>query len=488
MAEEVLINVTPREIRVALLDDGITQEIHVERHAQQGLLGNIYKGRVSRLMPGIQAAFIDIGLERMGFLHLQDLHNTPARYAKPDKTTLNIDDYLHQGQDLLVQVYKDPLGSKGARLSTGISLPSRFMVFTPNNFQVAVSQKITDETERQRLISMVQPSEEGGYIFRTAAQGMTENDVTAEVAYLKQHWATISAAAKAAKTSDVVYEELPLVLRLLRDWLGYRAMRVRVDNEKSYAEMRRYASLYLPELVEHIEYYADARPIFDIHSVEEDLQRALQRKVYLKSGGYVVFDQTEAMTTVDVNTGSYLGKDNLEDTIFKTNLEAAQVIARQVRLRNLGGIIIIDFIDMLDAAHRDQLLQSFKETLAKDPVKTEMSELSSLGLLQMTRKRTRESLERTLCVTCPLCLQRGSIKSLETVSYDILREIRRVANYFSWSGYTVLAAKEVVEYMQTNEKDMLAALQIVLKQAIQLIVEPTFTQEQYDIIPMSEKE
>jgi ribonuclease G len=357
------------------------------------------------------------------------------------------------------------------------------MVFTPQHFQVAISQKITDEAERQRLMSLVTPGEQGGYIFRTAAIGVTAEEVAADVNFLNQHWAAIAKAAQAAKSGELVYEDLPLALRLLRDWLGYRAMRVRVDDEKSFHEMQRYARLYLPELVNYIEYYADARPIFDVCGVEEELQRALQRKVYLKSGGHIVFDQTEAMTTVDVNTGSYLGKNNLEDTIFNTNQEAAQAIAHQVRLRNLGGIIIVDFIDMTDAAHRDQLLASFTAALAKDPVKSEVSDLSSLGLLQMTRKRTRESLEHTLCVTCPLCFQRGSIKSLETVSYEIFREVKRAANYFSWPGYTILAAQHVIEYLQTHENDMLSALQIALKKSVTLKVEPAFSQEQYEVIP-----
>ncbi len=485
MSEEILINVTPREVRVALLDNGVLQEIHIERSLHQGLLGNIYKGRIHRLMPGIQAAFVDIGLERSAFLHISDLQGYEDWSAKANNAHLDIRDRLKVGQDLLVQVYKDPLGSKGARLTTLHTIPSRYLVLTPGIFQVAVSQKIVDEAERERLANLITPGEQGGYIFRTAAEGVAEAELKTDKEFLNTLWSEVVTRAKSVKPGEIVYEEIPIVLRVLRDLAGYDVEKIRVDQQAAMLEMKKFASRYVPALAERIEYYAGDRPIFDIYSVEDELQKALQRKVYLKSGGHLVFDQTEAMTTIDVNTGSYLGHANLEQTIFKTNLEAIEIIARQVRLRNLGGIIIIDFIDMADPMHKTHLLQSLTTALAKDCVRTEVSELTSLGLVQMTRKRTRESLEHILCVPCPLCQHRGSIKSMSTVCYEIFRELKRVAENYPWSGFLILASEGVVEYMLDEESTQLADIESLLGKPIKLQVESTYTQEHYDILPMN---
>lgn len=476
MSEEILINVTPREVRVALLENGALQELHIERSLQQGLFGNIYKGRINRLLPGIQAAFIDIGLERAGFLHISDVTTTtPA----PD-----IRELLHVGQDILVQVYKDPLGSKGARLTTQFTIPSRFLVLTPNYFQVSVSQKILDEAERQRLISLVTPSDQGGYIFRTVAEGVQQAEVDKDKDFLNALWCEVKARAGQTKSGGIVYEEIPIALRVLRDMTGYDIARIRVDHAATAEQMREYAKHYVPALGERIEFYDSDRPIFDVFSVEDELQKALQRKVFLKSGGHLVFDQTEAMTTIDVNTGSYLGHSNLEQTIFKINLEAIEIIARQVRLRNLGGIIIIDFIDMEDPLHKEHLLQALHAALAKDSVRSEVSELSSLGLVQMTRKRTRESLEHILCVPCPVCQCRGSIKSLATVCYEVFRELKRSAQFYPWTGFLVVAAKSVVECLMDEESTMLAELEAQLGKPIRLREEPSYSQERFDILPL----
>lgn len=480
MAEEILINVTPREVRVALLENGTLQEVQIERSLHQGLLGNIYKGKVNRLLPGIQAAFVDIGLDRAAFLHVKDVH--------PDPLNVDIRDLLHAGQELLVQVYKDPLGSKGARLTTQFTIPSRYLVLTPNVVQVVVSQKITDEVERQRLINMLSPSVAGGYIFRTAAVGASVPQINADKVFLSNLWINVLARAKNAKHGEVVYEEIPIVLRVLRDLAGYEVERIRVDQQDAAMQMQEFAERYVPGLVNRIEYYTGERPIFDIYSVEDELQKALQRKVYLKSGGYLIFDQTEAMTTVDVNTGSYVGHGKIEDTIFKTNLEAVDVLARQVRLRNLGGIIIIDFIDMTDVLHKTHLLEALNKALAKDNARTEISELSSLGLVQMTRKRTKESLEHILCVTCPLCQRRGSIKSLETICYEIVRELKRISQHYPWAGFLVVATEAVVNCLLEEESTMLAELEAQLARPIKLQVDSSYMQEQYDILPMSEKE
>lgn len=480
MSEEILINVTSKEVRVALLENGSLQEVHIERSLHQGLLGNIYKGRVNRLLPGIQAAFVDIGLDRAAFLHVKDIYS--------ELTTIDVRDLLHVGQEILVQVYKDPLGSKGARLTTQFTIPSRYLVLTPKVQQLAVSQKITDQSERERLLNMLSVTTEGGYIFRTAAVGVSESEIESDKEFLKNLWSSVLLRAKTAKHGDLVYEEIPIVLRVLRDLAGYEIEKIRVDQFDAVKQMREFAGRYVPNLVERIEHYTGERPIFDIYSVEDELQKALLRKVYLKSGGYLIFDQTEAMTTIDVNTGSYTGHGNLEETIFKTNLEAVDSIARQVRLRNLGGIIIIDFIDMTDSLHKTHLLETLNKALAKDSVRTEVSELSSLGLVQMTRKRTRESLEHTLCVACPLCQRRGSIKSLETICYEIMRELKRVAQNYPWAGFLVVATESVVNCLLEEESMMLADLEAHLARPIKLQVDSSYMQEQYDILPMSEKE
>ncbi len=482
LAEEILVNINAREVRVAMLENGMLQEIHIERTFKQGSIGNIYKGKINRILPGIQAAFVDIGLERSAFLHVADLSSYNTENPQ------DIRQLLRQGQELLVQVYKDPLGSKGARLTTQFTIPSRYLVFTPGVSQISVSQKITDEVERERLISLVTANQAGGYIFRTVAEGVLQTEVDVDVEYLRQLWIEIDERGKNAKLGDVIYVEIPMVLRVLRDMAGYNIQRIRVDNEKVTEEMRDFAGKYVPNLVSRIEFYASNQPIFSIYSVEDELQKALYRKVYLKSGGHLIFDQTEAMTTIDVNTGAYLGTGNHEQTLFKTNLEAVEVIARQVRLRNLGGIIIIDFIDMMDALHKEHILQSLTAALAKDTAKTLISELSSLGLVQMTRKRARESLEHILCMTCPLCQRRGSIKSIETMGFEIVRELKRVAENYPWTGFLVLASKDVVKYLLEEESIMLAELEIQLGKSVRISEESAFTREHYNILPLSDRD
>jgi ribonuclease G len=480
MTEEILVNMTPREVRVALLDNGVLQEIHIERSLHHGLIGNIYKGRINRILPGIQAAFVDVGLERSAFLHISDVLGA--------QENSDIRDFLKQGQELLVQVYKDPLGTKGARLTTQFTIPSRYLVFTPGITQISVSQKILDEAERQRLQEMITADPAGGYIFRTAAESAPQAEIDKDKEFLQTLWLELQARSTTAKSGEIVYEEIPIVLRVLRDLVGYDIEKIRVDHQQTTQEMQYFAERYVPALVDRIEYYGVDRPIFDLYSVEDELQKALQRKVYLKSGGHLIFDQTEAMTTIDVNTGSYLGAANLEQTIFKTNLEAIDVIARQLRLRNLGGIIIIDFIDMTDDLHKSHILETLKSALAHDTARVQVSEISSLGLVQLTRKRARESLEHILCVTCPLCHQRGSIKSIETVSYEIFRELKRVAQIYPWAGFLVIASEVVVKSLLDEESTMLADLEVQLGKPIQLKIEPTFIQEHYNILPLSVRE
>jgi len=480
MTEELLINITPYEVRAAFVAESVLQEIYIERRQHQGLVGNIYKGKVHRVLPGIQAAFVDIGLERAAFLHVSDLKS-----KTPD---INIRDHLQQGQEILVQVYKDSLGSKGVRVTTQLTIPGRYLVFVPELKQLAFSQRITDEAERARLSSMLTVNALGSYVFRTASTAATQQELTAESEHLPTLWTDVLTRSKTAKVGELIYAEMPIELRLLRDRVTDAITRIRVDQAAIVADMQEFCKRHMPNLTDRIEYHPSTQPIFDIYSVESQLQKALHRKVYLRSGGYLIFDQTEAMTTIDVNTGSFLGHGNQEDTIFKTNVDAISVIARQVRLRNLGGIIIIDFIDMLDRQHKEQIVQLLIEALSKDTVRTEVSELSSLGLVQLTRKRTRESLERVLCVPCPVCQQRGTVKSLETMGYEILRELRHTARNFSWPGFSIMASSVVVDYINTYQADKLKELALEIERPIKLQVESTYTQEHYDIISMSEKE
>lgn len=485
MSQEILVNVTSKEVRVALLENAILQEVYIERRRHQGLIGNIYKGRVNRLLPGIQAAFVDIGLDRSAFLHISDMGVVPEN--TDDFSTVDIRDYLTVGKEILVQVYKDPIGSKGARLTTQFTIPSRFIVLTPGMQEMSVSQKITSEAERERLLSLIQPSPEGGYIFRTVAEGASAMDVARDQAFLTTLWQEVQAKARVTKSAQLVYEEIPIVSRVIRDLSAYDVDKILVDDASSLRAMQDFAARYVPELVNKIELYHHPRPLFFAYSVEEELQKALERKVPLKSGGHVVFDQTEAMTTIDVNTGSYVGRNNIAQTIFTTNSEAVAVIARQVRLRNLGGIIIIDFIDMIDAKQKAQLLEALSKALAKDSAKTQISELSSLGLVQMTRKRNRESLEHILCVECPLCHKRGSIKSLSTVCYELFRELKRINADFNWAGYQIIVSPLLIQELKGRESQALAIIETELGKTICLKEEANYSQDRYDILPLSEK-
>ena len=481
MSQEILVNITPREVRVALLENGILQEIHIERSLHQGLLGNIYKGRVGRLLPGIQAAFVDIGLDRSAFLHISDMG------VLQDSQT-DIRPLLLPNQEVLVQVYKDPLGSKGARMTTQFTIPSRYLVLTPGVFQVAVSLKITDESERERLTQMLTPGVAGGYIFRTAAEGVSQAEIDADKVFLDALWCEVVEQSRSVKAPGIIYEEIPIVLRVLRDLVGYDVDRIRVDQQKATEEMRHFARSYVPALENKVEFYENRKPIFDNYAVEEELRKALERKVPLKSGGHLVIDQTEAMTTIDVNTGSFVGNHHVEQTAFTTNLEAIEVIARQVRLRNLGGIIIIDFIDMPNPEHQGMLMQALTKALSKDSARTQISELSSLGLVQMTRKRTRESLEHILCVTCPTCAKRGSVKSMATICYEIFRELKRIAQNYAWPGFKLLVAPEIAHELLHEESTMLADLEAQLGKPIQLQTEVSYSQDRYNVMPLPEKE
>ena len=499
MTEEILVNVTPRETRVAVVENGMLQELHIERGWSRGVVGNIYKGKVQRVMPGMQAAFVEIGLERAAFLHANDVTRSlptpelrgdgiggdeaapvPAAPAPP------ISELLREGQDIVVQVVKDPIGTKGARLTTQLSIPSRYLVLLPQSKVIGVSARIEDEAERARLKSLVGElavnGHHHGYIVRTNAEGQPSEALAEDIAYLGRAWALIEQQKLEARVGARIYEDLTLPMRAVRDLMRRDVEKVKVDSRETCDRLRTFAAQYMPGLAEKIEHYSGARPVFDLYGVEDEIQRALEKEVPLKSGGYLVIDQTEAMTTVDVNTGSFLGQRNLEETVYRTNLEAAQAVARQLRLRNLGGIIIIDFIDMENADHRSAVLAELDRGLEKDRTRLTVNGFTQLGLVEMTRKRTRESLAHVLCETCPTCSGRGEMKTAQTVCYDILREILREAKQFNAREFRILASQSVIDMFLDEESQGLAQLGDFIGKPISLQVETLYTQEQYDIV------
>jgi len=485
-----MVNVTPMETRVAVVENGATQDIHIERTASRGIVGNIYAGKVVRVLPGMQAAFVDIGADRTAFIHVSDILPVDAG-GREDRTrqSENIKDYLHDGKKVIVQVTKDPMGTKGARLTTQLSVSSRYLVLMPQIDHVGVSQLIEDTGERERLQQLLaeglaaeEMSGAGGFILRTAAEGVGEEEIRADLRFLKRLWAAVSRRAGGAGEAQLLYEDLPLYLRTVRDLARPSVERIRVDSGESYSAMQEFCAEYMPEVSTLLDLYAGDRPLFDLHGIEDEIQRALGRKVELKSGGYLIIDQTEAMTTIDVNTGSFVGRRNQEETIFKTNLEAATTLARQLRVRNLGGIIIVDFIDMQDEEHRRQVHRTLEKAMQRDPARNKITGVSELGLVEMTRKRTRESLEHILCEDCPVCQGRGVLKTAESVCYEIFREIMRDARAYENDTLMVLAAQSVVDRLLDEESTTVADLEEFAGKTIQFRVEPIYSQEQFDII------
>lgn len=482
MDAEILMNVTPTETRVAIVENGVLQEIFIERANHRGIVGNIYKGKVLRVLPGMQAAFVDIGLERSAFIHVADLAGGDVNAP--------IAQLVHEGQSLVVQVTKDPIGTKGARLTTELAIPSRYLVYMPENSHLGVSQRIDDEQERERLKQLVthcleaESFAEGkeGVIVRTAAEGAGEEEILADIRYLHRLWRKLVERIKDNKTPSLVYSELPLSLKTLRDYARPEVGKILIDSRETYQKIEQFVQQYVPEVLGRIENYPGPRPIFELYSVEDEIQRALERHVPLKSGGYLVIDQTEAMATIDVNTGGFVGRRNLEETIFKTNLEAATAIGRQLRLRNLGGIIILDFIDMVDVEHQRQVLRVLEKVLEKDHTKTKISGVSELGLVEMTRKRTRESLEQMLLEPCPHCEGRGSVKTVETICYEIFREILREERAYGAESYLILASQAIIDRLLDEDSNGLADLEAFVGKAIKLQVESQYVQDQYDII------
>jgi len=491
MSEEILVNVTPRETRVAVVENGMLQELHIERGWRRGVVGNIYKGKVQRVMPGMQAAFVDIGLERTAFLHANDVMRAQPADAEDEALpvplpTRPVTELLRDGQEVIVQVVKDPIGTKGARLTTQLSIPSRYLVLLPQSRVVGVSARIEDEAERARLKGLVaelSPTETAlGYIVRTNAEGQPGEALGEDIAYLSRVWNIVGRRSREAPVQTCIYEDLSLPLRAVRDLIRKDVEKVKVDSRETFDRLQAFVAKYMPVLAERIELYTGNRPIFDLYGVEDEIQRALDKQVPLKSGGYLVIDQTEAMTTVDVNTGSFVGQRNLEETVYRTNLEAAQAVARQLRLRNLGGIIIIDFIDMVDEEHRRQVLRTLEKSLAKDHAKTTVYDFSPLGLVEMTRKRTVESLQRQLSELCHECGGRGMVKTPETVTYEIFREIVRAVRQFDAERLLVIASPKVVARITDEESTAVAELEEFLGKSIRFQGDEQYLQEQFDVV------
>jgi ribonuclease G len=489
MNEQILINVTPQETRVAVMQQGVVQELHVERSSSRGLVGNIYLGKVARVLPGMQSAFIDVGLARAAFLHVADIWAPRENGETTRPTELKpIEKILCDGQSILVQVIKDPIGSKGARLSTQIGIAGRYLVYLPQECHIGISQRIESEAEREllreKLQHLIPADESGGYIVRTVAETASDQELAADIAYLRKLWSGIREAAKSAAQETLLYQDLSLSQRVLRDFVHIDTERIIIDSRENFQKLSEFAQKYTQQASTVLEHYVGERPLFDLFAVEEEIEKALAKRVDLKSGGYIIIDQTEALTTVDVNTGGFVGGRNFDDTIYRTNLEASQTIARQLRLRNLGGIIIVDFIDMDNEEHKNAVLAEFNKALAFDRTRVTLNGFSPLGLLEMTRKRTRESLAHILCEPCDICKGRGQLKTPQTVCYEILRELLRSARQFDTREYRILASQKVIDRFLDEEAQNLTMLSDFIGKPISLQIENAYSQENYDVVLM----
>lgn len=489
MNEDILINWSPQETRVAVVENGALQELHVERTLERGLVGNVYLGKVARVLPGMQSAFIDIGLERAAFLHVADVWHRqpdgePPSMVRNTQPQIPIEKQVFEGQTLVVQVIKDPIGTKGARLSTQISIAGRMLVFLPQDDHVGVSQKIPQH-QRDELRARLQHlagDEGGGFILRTNGEDASDLELSEDIRYLRKAWARIKSASVRLPPLSMLHQDLNLLQRVLRDLVGDNTQAIKVDSKEQFDRLKAFGIEFMPAAAEKLQHYKGERPIFDLFGIDEEIAKALGRRVALKSGGYLIVDQTEALTTVDVNTGGFVGARNFDDTVFKTNLEAAQAIARQLRLRNLGGIVIVDFIDMVRDDHCESVLSEFRKQLARDRVKTTAGGFSQLGLVEMTRKRTRESLAHMLCEPCPTCEGKGIVKTARSVAYDIFREILREARQFNPREFRVIASPKVIELLLDEESQHLAGLSEFIGKPVSLQSESAMGQEQYDIV------
>ncbi len=500
MPKELIVNVTSKEKRVAYLENGVVTEVYYERAKEVGYVGNIYKGKVQRVLPGMQAAFVEIGLEKASFLYVSDVNEElgdidsdegEEREARPRRRWRDqqqIQDLLRANQDVMVQVARGPISTKGARVTSHISLPGRSIVYMPTWYKIGVSRKIEEEDERRRLRDIIKRHrpEYGGFIVRTAAEDVSEEILVGDIQYLDETWQEILEKYNRMPPASLIHTELDIVLRLLRDMFSYEIERILVDEKEECENILKFVRRFMPTLSHTVEFYRGQEPIFDAYGVETEMNRALGSKVWLKSGGYLIIDQTEALTTIDVNTGRFVGKSNLEDTILKTNLEAAREIGYQLRLRNLGGIIILDFIDMERRSSRERVYAALREVLRKDRAKTTLSRITELGLIEMTRKRTAESLVRVLCEPCDICEGRGYLKSRTTVCYEIFRNVQRDAQRIEEPRIVVQAHPVVAEVLNYEERDGLDELEKRIYKKIIVKADEGFKPEQFEIRAGSE--
>jgi ribonuclease G len=496
MSEEILINSTPNETRVALVENGMLQEVLLERNRKSSIVGNIYIGRVEKVLPGLQAAFIDIGLSRSAFMHVTDVCSQQKVFRLEGETvTDNVNDLnypsiskmVHEGQKIIVQVYKDAIGSKGARVTCKLSIPSRFLVLLPNEAEVCtLSIRITDEEERQRLIDVLDGirnnEKQHGIIARTNAENCNEDDLLRDYKFLQKLWNKVAQRIKKGKFKQLVYQEFNLPVKTIRDFISSDVRTVRTDSFNVYVNLKKFIKEFVPLWKGELIHYKGIRPIFDFHSIDDEINNGLRNFVSLKSGGNLVIDQNEAMTTIDVNTGKFVGFKNQEETVYRTNLEAAQMIARQLRLRNLGGIIIADFIDMDEEEHKTQVLSTLESYLSLDPTRTYVHGITQLGLVEITRKRTTENLQQMLCVKCHNCQGIGLVKTVESVCYELFREIIRAVRQFQTGQIMVLASVALVDYIYDEQTESLSELEEELGKRISLQPESSYSQEQFDVV------
>jgi len=503
VGKQILINVAPWETRVAVLEETTLVDLWIEHRSEEGIAGNIYKGKVVRVLPGMQAAFVDIGLEKAAFLHVSDLGAPgalPPEVAaeaggepselldaspRAPRDTPPIETRLTKGDEILVQVAKEPMGSKGARVTAHVSLPGRYLVYMPGTHHLGISRRLEDPAERERLRAIVEAERpaDGGLIVRTACEGATKKEIHDDVRFLTRLWEQVQRTAAATPAPALIHRDLDLVLRTMRDLFTSEVDRLVIDSPEAYARALDFARALMPRLAGRIHLYQGTTPLFEQHGIEGKIARALERRVWLKSGGYLIFDQTESLTTVDVNTGRYVGKQDQEETILRTNLEAARQVVRQLRLRNIGGIIVIDFIDMESAANRKKVLDALQEEARKDKARTTVLRISELGLVQMTRKRTRESLGQLLTTPCPHCQGTGRVRSTEALAYEALRRARRAGAQAELDrGLTVHVHPEVAAFLAANRRRTIDALAAMLARPVEVVAEAGFGREQVEVV------
>ena len=501
MAAELVINVTAQETRIALIENSTIAELYIERTREKGIVGNVYKGRVVRVLPGMQAAFVDIGLEKAAFLYVADVFDAIEEYERllddgsqgrsemdPEHQDFRIihpiEELLQEGQELLVQVSKEPIGTKGARITSHISLPGRHLVYMPTVDHVGISRRIEEEEERERLREAVERLREpgSGYIVRTASEGKSEEELVSDMEYLAAIWREVSLHREQAPVPSLIHADLDVVQKVVRDIVTDDVRKIVVDSRQDFDRIVQFMKMFMPKMESRVELYDEEEPIFDFYGLEVEISRALGRKVWLKSGGYIIIEQTEALTAVDVNTGRFVGKRNLEDTILKTNLEAVKEIAYQLRLRNIGGIIIIDFIDMEKEVNREKVFAALEEALRSDKSKTNILKISELGLVEMTRKRVRESIGRLMCEPCPYCEGRGYVKSKTTICHEIFRELRREMLDIRGTKVLLTVNPQVADLLYDEERRGLEELERKFKKRVTVRAKPGFHQEQFEIV------